>query len=147
MAKFVFKLQSFLNIKEKIEEQKRTEYGKAVSNLENEKLALQKIFENKNKTITSMQESINLNVNSITLKNFNDYLIFLDKEAIRQKKVIEEEKVKVEQARLELVEAIKQKKTIETLKEKHKEEYLKEELKKEQQIIDEIVSFKYNIQS
>lgn len=147
MAKFVFKLQSFLNIKEKIEEQKRTEYGKAVSNLENEKLALQKIFENKNKTITSMQENINLNVNSITLKNFNDYLIFLDKEAIRQKKVIEEEKVKVEQARLELVEAIKQKKTIETLKEKHKEEYLKEELKKEQQIIDEIVSFKYNIQS
>ena len=37
MAKFIFNMQGLLNIKEKLEEQSKTEYGKALSRLEQEK--------------------------------------------------------------------------------------------------------------
>lgn len=148
MSKFVFRLQSFLNIKEKLEEQKKkTEYGKAVVKLEEAKLVLQNIFDTKKNTIICMQNSINSSINSNELQNFNTYLSFLDKEVERQNKVIELEQKNVENARLQLVEAMKQRKMIETLKEKEKEEFFKEELKKEQKMIDELVSFKYNNQS
>ena len=50
----------------------------------------------------------------------------------------------VEEKRLALLEAMKERKVLETLKEKEKENYFKEELKNEQKIIDEIVSYKYN---
>ena len=50
----------------------------------------------------------------------------------------------VEEKRLALLEAMKQRKVLEALKEKGKENYFKEELKKEQKMIDEIVSYKYN---
>lgn len=147
MSKFVFRLQSFLNIKEKLEEQKKTEYGKAVVKLEEAKLVLQNIFDTKKNTIICMQNSINTSINSNELQNFNTYLSFLDKEVVRQNEVIELEQKNVENARLQLVEAMKQRKMIETLKEKEKEEFFKEELKKEQKMIDELVSFKYNNQS
>ncbi len=44
---------------------------------------------------------------------------------------------------MQLLEAMKNKKTLETLKEKRHEEFIEEEKKEEQQIIDEIVSFAY----
>ena len=39
---------------------------------------------------------------------------------------------------------MKERKVLEAIKEKEKENYFKEELKNEQKIIDEIVSYKYN---
>lgn len=147
MAKFTFRLQSFLNIKEKLEEQRKTEYGEAISKLEDAKNTLNQIFAKKQNTILSMQNNINNAIHPNQLKNFNDYLAFLDKEVIRQEQVIEEKKQDVEKARLVLIEAMKERKKIENLKEKEKEEYLKEEFKEEQKIIDEIVSYKYNIKS
>ena len=51
---------------------------------------------------------------------------------------------KVEQKRLVLLNAMKERKVLEALKEKEMENYFREELKKEQKIIDEIVSYKYN---
>ena len=45
MAKFVYKMQSILDIKYKLENQAKAEYGMAVSILQGEKLKLDKIYD------------------------------------------------------------------------------------------------------
>ena len=78
------------------------------------------------------------------LITYNNYMERLKRSIEIQKVVIEKAKKAVEQARLELVEAAKQRKMFETLKEKQMEEYWDEYYKKEQAQLDEIVSYKYN---
>ena len=144
MAKFIFNLQGLLNIKEKLEEQSKTEYGKALTRLEQEKSILLNLKNKKQENILSFRESINKGVKPNYIDNINKYISFIDKKIEEQMENINKAKEIVEEKRLALLEAMKERKVLETLKEKEKENYFKEELKNEQKIIDEIVSYKYN---
>lgn len=144
MAGFVFKLESFLKIKEKLEEKAKTEYGKAISKLEEEKNIL-KQFENKKfQTITDFKNSIEKNINPHQIKCINEFIVLIDKKIEKQKENVQTAYEFSEEKRKELINAMKDKKMFETLKEKEKENYMKEVLQKEQKIVDEIVSYKYN---
>ena len=144
MAKFIFNMQGLLNIKEKLEEQSKTEYGKALSRLEQEKNILLNLENKKQENILSFKESINSGVKPNYIDNINKYINFIKEQIEEQIKNINKAEEIVEEKRLALLEAMKQRKVLEALKEKEKENYFKEELKKEQKIIDEIVSYKYN---
>lgn len=144
MAKFIFNMQGLLNIKEKLEEQTKTEYGKALAKLEQEKSILLNLKNKKQENILSFRESINKGVKPNYIDNINKYISFIDKKIEEQMQNINKAKEIVEEKRLALLEAMKERKVLETLKEKEKENYFKEELKNEQKIIDEIVSYKYN---
>lgn len=144
MAKFIFNMQGLLNIKEKLEEQSKTEYGKALTRLEQEKSILLNLKNKKQENILSFRESINKGVKPNYIDNINKYISFIDKKIEEQMQNINKAKEIVEEKRLALLEAMKERKVLETLKEKEKENYFKEELKNEQKIIDEIVSYKYN---
>ncbi|MFR4985919.1 MAG: flagellar export protein FliJ [Lachnospirales bacterium] len=144
MAKFIFNMQGLLNIKEKLEEQSKTEYGKALAKLEQEKSILLNLKNKKQENILSFRESINKGVKPNYIDNINKYISFIDKKIEEQMQNINKVKEIVEEKRLALLEAMKERKVLETLKEKEKENYFKEELKNEQKIIDEIVSYKYN---
>ncbi len=144
MAKFIFNMQGLLNIKEKLEEQSKTEYGKALTRLEQEKSILLNLKNKKQENILSFRESINKGVKPNYIDNINKYISFIDKKIEEQMENINKAKEIVEEKRLALLEAMKERKVLETLKEKEKENYFKEELKNEQKIIDEIVSYKYN---
>ncbi len=144
MAKFIFNMQGLLNIKEKLEEQTKTEYGKALAKLEQEKSILLNLKNKKQENILSFRESINKGVKPNYIDNINKYISFIDKKIEEQMQNINKVKEIVEEKRLALLEAMKERKVLETLKEKEKENYFKEELKNEQKIIDEIVSYKYN---
>ncbi|MBS5793567.1 MAG: flagellar export protein FliJ [Clostridiales bacterium] len=144
MAKFIFNMQGLLNIKEKLEEQTKTEYGKALAKLEQEKSILLNLKNKKQENILSFRESINKGVKPNYIDNINKYISFIDKKVEEQMQNINKAKEIVEEKRLALLEAMKERKVLETLKEKEKENYFKEELKNEQKIIDEIVSYKYN---
>lgn len=144
MAKFIFNMQGLLNIKEKLEEQSKTEYGKALSKLEQEKNILLNLENKKQENILSFRESINKGVKPNYIDNINKYISLIDKKIEEQIQNINKSKEIVEEKRLALLEAMKEKKVLEALKEKEKENYFREELRKEQKIIDEIVSYKYN---
>lgn len=144
MAKFIFNMQGLLNIKEKLEEQTKTEYGKALAKLEQEKSILLNLKNKKQENILSFRESINKGVKPNYIDNINKYISFIDKKIEEQMQNINKAKEIVEEKRLALLEAMKERKVLETLKEKEKENYFKEEFKNEQKIIDEIVSYKYN---
>lgn len=144
MAKFIFKMQGLLNIREKLEEQSKTEYGKALNKLEEEKNILINIQNEKSQSIKNLKKSINESVKPNYIKTINQYMVRLEKRQEEQMENIEKAKQFAEEKRQALLKAMKDRKILEALKEKEKEAYFKEELQKEQKIIDEIVSYKYN---
>lgn len=144
MAGFKFRMEGFLGIKEKIEEQKKLEYGKALKKLDDEKVALQILFDKKQDIIFSMRGSINSGIRSGELKRYNEYIDYIKNRITEQKEAVKKAEIFAENKRIELVESMKERKMLEVLKDNDKIEYNKEQLLKEQKIVDEIVSYQYN---
>lgn len=144
MAKFEFKLQSFLTVKEKMEEQKKNEYSKALNSLEQEKQKKQQLITNQNNTRITLKQNINEGIKPSQVKQYNHFLAYIEKEIVNQDEKIKKAQIFVEKKRDELVGAVKERKMLEILKENEYCEYIKEEKKAEQKVIDELVSFKYN---
>ncbi len=146
MAKFNFKLQNFLSIKEKLEEQKKLEYGKAISELELEKQKKLLLDGEKCNNIEQFRNEIEKRVDPRTFNSYNRYIDFLKKQIVRQEREIEKKTIFAEQKREELVQSVKERKMFDKLKEHAKESFIKEENLAEQKRLDEIVSYNYNKQ-
>ena len=144
MAKFIFNMQGLLNIKEKLEEQAKTEYGKALNKLEEEKNALLSLKNKKEQNILIFRENIKIGVKPNYINTINKYISFIDVKIEEQIKKVDIAREFAEEKRQDLLKAMKERKVLEALKEKEKENYFKEEIKKEQKIIDEIVSYRYS---
>lgn len=141
---FNFKFQSILDLKIRLEDQKKSKYGEANEELKKQKDKLNVLLEEREYQYNLMREKGKTGVTPKELVVYNNYMDRLKKSIEIQNIVVEKAKKAVEQARLELVEAAKQRKMFETLKEKQLEEYWEAYYKKEQAQLDEIVSYKYN---
>jgi len=137
-------MESFLGVKEKIEEQKKLDYGKALKKLDEEKNLLKLFIEKKNNIIFAMRSSISSGIKSAELKRYNEYIYYIKNKIEEQEIVVKNAEDFAENKRLELVEAMKERKMLDVLKENDKAEYNKEQLLKEQKVVDEIVSYQYN---
>lgn len=144
MSKFIFKMQNFLNVKEKLEEQKKIDYGNAVSKLEKEQQILKNLKQQKQELIKNIKNNIKNQVYFDQLQNINNYIVFIDKQIYEQKQSLNDAYKQVEQARNNLVEAVKDTKTLQSLKDNEREKYFFLEGQKEQKNVDELVSYKYN---
>lgn len=143
MAKFVYRMQSILNIKEKMETQARNEFARARQHLNEEEEKLEKLFDRKafyEQQGREMQKS-SLNVRDI-LDNRNAIERMKEYIAV-QKRAVATARAQLEDARLKLQDAMQEKKTQERLKEKSFEEFMREENAKESKEIDELVSYTY----
>ena len=143
MAKFVYRMQSILNIKEKMESQARNEFARARQHLNEEEEKLKGLTERKafyEQQGRKLQES-SLNVRDI-LDNRNAIERMKEYIAV-QKKAVDTATAQLEDARQKLQDAMQEKKTQERLKEKAFENFMKEENSKESKEVDELVSFTY----
>ena len=141
---FSFKFQSILDLKQRIEDQKKSKYGEANEELKNQKDKLNVLIEEREHQFELMREKGKEGFTPKELIVYNNYMNRLKRSIEIQTVVVEKAKAAVEKARLELVEAAKQRKMFETLREKKLEEYWEEYYKKEQAELDEVVSYKYN---
>lgn len=143
MSKFVYRMQSILEIKKKLEEQAKNNFAAARAALTEEEEKLQVLEDRK-----SGYEQAGRALRESTL-NVMD--ILENKEAIlRMEEFIELQKLEVaraegrlEQARIALQLAMQESKTHEKLREKAFEEFVHEENAKEAKEIDELVSYTY----
>ena len=71
MAGFKFRMESFLGVKEKIEEQKKLDYGKALKKLDEEQKLLELFINKKMSIILAMRNSINSGIKSAELRRYN----------------------------------------------------------------------------
>ncbi len=143
--RYNFRLEKVLNYKEKVEDIKKAEHMKANSVLRQEETKLVEYKNYKYKLVEEKDSSTSKkNINQMIL--FNNYLNTVNKGIESQKEVVFKSQVEVDKTKEELIFAMQEKKGFEKLKEKDFNEFLIEEKKKEDKIMDEIVTFKSNSQ-
>lgn len=140
---FKFKLASVLSLKEKMEESKKRELGAATLYKEkclSEKLELVERKEEALQVIKAHNRSV---VDVQSLKAFNVYNAYMEQVIEVKNREVQEAQKKVEEKRGELLEAVKERKILDNLKDIQNEVFMEEEKREEQRILDDIVTYKY----
>ena len=143
MARFRFGMQGILNIKEKLETQAKQSFAAAQAALmaEEEKLGALELRRREYFDRGRHLRSGTLSV--LELEENQNALRVLDEYISEQSRAVDLARRKVERAREDMAEAMRERKTYETLREKAFEEFLKEENKAEGKTVDELVSYTY----
>ncbi|MDE6208861.1 MAG: flagellar export protein FliJ [Lachnospiraceae bacterium] len=144
MVKFRYKMQNILDLKEKMEEQAKTEFSARAERLRQEELKLTSIYDDISKYEDRIRSMNNERIDILELKQCNNAINIKQQQAETQQKVIVMAEKDVDIARGKLNQVMVDRKTQEILKEKAFEEYKKELEAEENKEIDEVVSFQYN---
>lgn len=143
MAKFVYRMQSIFDIKEKMEEQAKNEFAMARLHLneEEEKLKIlmdrETAYEQRGRQLQEKSLCVpDILENCNAIERIKEFIVI-------QKKAVITAQAQLEDARLRLQSAMQESKTQEKLREKAFEEFMKEENAKESKEIDELVSYTY----
>lgn len=143
MAKFVYRMQNILNIKEKLETQAKNEFAIASANLAREEAALETLNRRKDGYEELLKQLYldNLDIPKITeAQNAVELLKYQIK--LQQIRVKSAEK-ELEAARVKLRDAMVERKTHDRLKEREFEQFLADEARAENKVIDELVSYRF----
>lgn len=144
MAKFIYRMQSVLNVKEKMEEQAKNEFAAARMRLDEEEEKLNVLISRKEgyeEQGRQLQKS-GLNVRDILS---NRDAIARMKEFIEiQEKAVAAARAQLENARKRLQTAMQESKIQAKLKEKAFEEFMKEENARESREVNELTSYTYS---
>ena len=146
MAKFIYKMQSLLNIKEKLEEQEKTAYGLARAALNEEEERLARLIAKKNRYLEEKRQKMSELLDVRELARLEQAVHSTEIMIEEQVLVVKRAEKAVALAQIRLENAMKERKIQEKLKEKALEAFLKEEEAKEQQEINELVTFRFGNQ-
>ena len=141
MEKFNFKLERVLDYKKGVETNKKNEYGKASQKLNDDEILLQNYNDYKEGLAKERNNSV-INTSINDLKMYNNFLDNINNRINIQKKEVHKSRKEMETAKDELLEATKEKKMFEKLKEYRYDEYLYSLKKDEEKVVDTIVSYK-----
>lgn len=144
MAKFIYKMQNILDIKNKLETQEKTAFAIEMQKLRTEEERLERI----RKEIIYYQDLIREQegkaINILEWKRCNEALEYKKNEEKVQIQYVKMAEKNVDIARGRLNKVMVERKTQEVLKEKAFEEFVKELNETEKKEVDELVSFTYN---
>jgi len=143
MPKFEFRLQKYLSVKEQIEDQKEIEYANALRVLEEEKQKLIEFIKRKDDAVEKLRASVAKSIEPFEIRRFNNNIERLKHQITVQKERVAAAEEFAEQKRQELVQAMKDRKALEIVKENALEEFLIEVDRAERKQIDELISFKH----
>lgn len=143
MARFRYSMQSILDIKLKLETQAKQEFQAAKNALNQEELIL---AEYRRRKAACEQEAKKLLTGKLNVRDIEDNkttILQLEEKIEMQLENVAKANKKVEMAREKLAEVMKERKTHENLKEKAFENFLQEEKREENKVIDELTSYTY----
>lgn len=143
MKKFVYSMQSVLNIKEKLEEQERASYGAAQARLNEEMAKLAELNARKDGYEQQLRESVGDALNVIQIRHQEEALESMKVLVRRQSVAVSKAEQNVEAARYKLQQAIMERKAQEKLRENAFEAYKKEMQAEESKEVDELVSYQF----
>ncbi|MCD7825338.1 MAG: flagellar export protein FliJ [Clostridiaceae bacterium] len=143
MAKFIFKMESILSIKWKLEDQAKAEYGMELTRLREEEEKLEALKRRKEAYQEELTNAVREYLNIRYIRNLEDSVEHIKYNMKLQRVVIVQQQQRVDKAREKLNEAMKERKTYEKLKEKAFEEFKKEIEAQERKEVDELVSFRF----
>ncbi len=143
MAKFIFKMESILSIKYKLEDQAKAEYGMEVAKLREEERKLEVLIAKKEAYQDALTAAVQDALIICEIKTLENSVENAKYNINVQKFVIKQQKQRVDEAREKLDNAMKERKTYEKLKEKAFEQFKRELEAQERKEIDELVSFRF----
>lgn len=146
MTKFNFKLEKVLNYKETVENLKKNRFGSVQQKLNKEESLLDDF--NKYKVLISDEKKSTINsIKAGDLVMYNTYINDLNTKIAKQQEVVLETKKELEKVKEEMIDAVKEKKIFEKLKENKFEEYTYDLKKQDEKLNDSIVSYKATAQN
>ena len=143
MAKFRYRMQNILNVKEKLETQAKNEFATARLRLDEEEEKLNALYARKDDYLDRGRRARNsaININELTENTYA--LERMDAYIADQKLEVKKAERELEKATDRLTEAMKETKIHTRLKEKAFEEFKKELNSEEAKEIDELTSYRY----
>lgn len=147
MAKFVYRMQNILDLKEKMESQRKAEYGLANAKLRKEEDKLRQLLVRKAGYEKRARELVKGKINIQEIKTCKQAVDAM-KSAIRtQMMEVQVAQKNVELARSRLNQVMIERKTYEKLREKAFEEFKQEVAYEENRAVDQLVSYNYHKES
>ena len=147
MKPFVFKLETLLNIRKKKEDEANINLSKARARLIEARELLQSLYDKQRESWTEFR--LKQQQGEIFVTEFQEwyrFLNFLKDEIATQEQIVEMRRQEMLVALKAAEEAMKNRKTVEKLKEKRLEQYRIEALQEEQKMLDEIAIMRHHKQ-
>lgn len=141
MAKFRYKMQSILDVKEKLENKAKQDFAQANARLDAEKL---KLVELQKRRSDYMEEGLRLRLEKIDIRKIRENkmaVLKMDEYIKNQMVQINLASREVEKARSALQALMQERKAHEKLKENAFEEFMKEEQAQESKEIDQLTTY------
>ena len=139
VGNYTFSMEKVLDWRSDTEEEKKKQLGQVQQNKQQQETLLQRLI----------SENIKINNDSLTtlridvLRRQNLYKDMIDEKIIHQKNIVHKAEKDVEVARVELMEAHKDRKVMEKLKEKEYTFTMEQEKREEQKQLDEMATLSF----
>ena len=143
MAKFIYRMQSLLNIQYQLEDQAKMELGRAQLRLLTEDEKRDGLIARKEAYLEEGRKMRSDAVHVDDLRDNRNAVLIMDEMIEAQKKQVALAEELVEEARRKLTEVMQERKMHERLKEKALEQFRREELAAEGKAVDELTSYVY----
>ena len=143
MAKFVYRMQSLLNIQYQLETQAKMELGRAQMRLTQEEEKLQGLIDRKTAYLEEGRRLRSSRLHIMDLKDNRNAMLIMDEKIEDQREQVKFAEKHVEEARNRLQEVMKERKMHEKLREKAFVEFVREENAAEHKAVDELTSYTY----
>ena len=143
MAKFVYRMQNILDIKQKLENQASIAYSQANQRLQEENNKLMQLMARKNSYEKQARELVQNQIDVLEIQHCRKAVESMKVLIRRQMLEVQVAEKNAEAARRHLAELMKDRKTHEKLKENAFEEFKRELNAEDTKLVDELVSYTY----
>ena len=147
MKKFNFPLNTVLNYKDQVLENLKTEHAQILADIAQQERRIEELMEKSQSAAMRYREDTQCGVTVNIMREYERYITFIQQRIVAEQGVLLKLKKKEEQKRAEVIEAKKEKASIDKLKEKKLDQYNKEVLKSEELFIEEFVSNTMSVRS
>lgn len=139
--RFKFKFQKVLEYKKNMEKLKLADYNKAKEVFSLEESKLKELIDYKMNELAIRNRKLK-STTIFDLKNYNTIINYINKEIAKQETRVDSAKSIMDSKKKVFLDALKEKKIMEKIKERHYNEFIYEIKKEEDSMIDEIVNFR-----
>lgn len=144
MAKFIYRMQSILDIKYKLEEQAKQHYMEVRVRLNDAIDELNALNVRKEAYFKTYRKLLSVKLDVLEIETYKNAILIIDEYIAEQQCKIHQIEQELEQALDAMNEAVKERKIHEKLKENQFEVFLQELNREEIKEIDQLVSYQYN---
>jgi flagellar FliJ protein len=145
MARFRYRMQNILNVKEKLETQAKNEFAIAAAKEREEEEKLEALHRRRDDKEAELKALVEENLDIASSKEAEDALEVIKYHVNVQRLNLAAARQELEVKRAQLTAAMQERKTHERLKEKQFEQFKAEEAAKESKEIDELVSYRHGV--